>query len=177
MPDPLIPEPLVVSEGGSVIAPLAIDGLPTQIEALSELWRRKSEFHLTAIASRALESLERTWPGAWELVERLALGRALGPVAVTGDVRRAWHPDRPGLRTLLVMVGCPGLDRLYHEVSAAVGTPLSPPPAHVTLYSTDPDEGIGIVDRHELMERAPPLRPDERQKLGGAMRLDEVFGV
>lgn len=159
-----------------MIAPLVIEWLPAQFEALGERWQRKSEFHLTAIASRAIESLERTWPGAWELVERLALDRALGPVAVTADLRRAWHPDKPELRTVLVMVNCPGLDELYDELSAALGMDLSPPPAHVTLYSSDPDEGIGIIDGRELLERAPPLSPDQHRTLRRAMRLDQMFG-
>ncbi|MGI8571121.1 MAG: hypothetical protein ACR2L9_00575 [Solirubrobacteraceae bacterium] len=176
MPDLLTPEPLVVTGGRSVIAPVAIDGLPAEVEALGERWQRKSEFHLTAIAFRALESLDPTLPGAWELVERLVAARALGPVSVTADLRRVRHPDEPQLRTLIVIVECPGLVPLYGELSAALGVPLSPPPAHVTLYSTDPDKGIGIVDRRELLERAPPLSPDERTEIRRAVRFGELFG-
>jgi hypothetical protein len=176
MADQLIPEPLVLTEGRSVIAPLAIDGLPAQVEALGERWRRKSEFHLTAIAFRALERLERARPGASGLIERLAPGRAVGPTAVTADLRRVRHPARPELRTLIVMVDSPGLDELYRDLSAAIGMRLSAPPAHVTLYSSDPDEGIGIVDQRELLERAPSLSPDERTAIRRTMRFDEVFG-
>ncbi len=52
---------------------------------------------------------------------------------------------------------------------------LVPPPAHITLYSTDPDQGIGIVNDRELLERAPPLRPDDLQSLRKAIQFKEVF--
>jgi hypothetical protein len=173
----LTPEPLVVAEGNSVVAPLAIAGLPEHVDALGGRWQRKSEFHLTAIAARVLERLELGRPWLWELVERLASGRSLGPVAISTDVRRASDPEKPELRTLLVIADCPGLSELYRELSAELDVELPAPPAHVTLYSTDPDEGIGIVDRRELRERAPALSAVEQERLRQAMRFDAAFGL
>ncbi len=172
----LTPEPLVVAEGQSVVAPLAIAGLPAYLDALGGRWQRKSEFHLTAIAARVLERLERGRPQVREVVERLALGRSLGPVAISADIRRASHPEKPGLHTLIAMADCPGLSQLYRELSAELKVELSAPPAHITLYSTDPDDGIGVVDRQELRERAPALSAFEQDTLRRAMRFDEVFG-
>jgi hypothetical protein len=177
MPGLLTPEPLVIAEGGSVIAPLAIKRLPERVDALGEAWQRKAEFHLTAIAARVLDRFERRQPGAQELIQRLAVGRALGLVAPSADIRRVRHPDKPELRTLIVMVDCPGLDELYGALSVVLGVPVSPPPAHVTLYSSDPVQGIGIVDGRELLERAPPLGHDERTELRRAMRVDRAFGL
>jgi hypothetical protein len=171
----LTPEPLVLAER-SVIAPLAISGLPERVEALCGRWQRKSEFHLTAIAVRVLEPFEARRPELWDLVERMTSGRSLGPVAVGPDVRRASHPSKPELRTLIVLVDCPGLEPLYRELSAELYALLSPPPAHITLYSTDPDRGIGIVDDEELLERAPPLKPEEQEALRQPMRFHDVFG-
>jgi hypothetical protein len=177
MPAVLIPEPLVLAAERSVVAPLTISGLPERVEALGGRWQRKSEFHLTAIAARVLEPFEPRRPELWDLVERMTSARSLGPIAVGADVRRASEPSKPELGTLIVMAECPGLEPLYRELSAELHALLSPPPAHITLYSTDPDQGIGIVDDEELLERAPPLKPEEQETLRQAMGFHEVFGA
>ena len=61
------------------------------------------------------------------------------------------------------------LEELYRDLSSALGVDLSPPPAHVTLYSTDPTEGIGIVDKAELADRAPALSEAEQEEVRRAM--------
>lgn len=171
---PLTPDPLRITESRSVIAPLTIAGLPAGVEALGQRWLRKSEFHLTAVAERALDLGP---PRLRRAVERLGRGRALGPVTVTPDVRRVSHPDRPELRTLIVMVECHGLATFYRELSVELGIELEPPPAHVTLYSSDPNVGIGIIDARELIARAPPLRREQQHAVREAIRFGEVFGL
>jgi hypothetical protein len=74
-----------------------------------------------------------------------------------------------------VMVRCPALAEVYEELSAHPGAELAPPPAHVTLYSTDPDRGIGLNDERQLAERAPGLSEKDQEELRLAMRFDEVF--
>ncbi|HZU61011.1 MAG TPA: hypothetical protein VE983_08600, partial [Solirubrobacteraceae bacterium] len=87
------------------------------------------------------------------------------------EVRRVTHPDTPELQTLVVMARCPGLENLCHDLTEALRAPIRPPPAHVTLYSTDPAQGIGIVDERELAERAPPLSRGQQEAVRRAMRF------
>jgi hypothetical protein len=157
-----------VVSGHSLVVPLIIEGLPETIVVLGKRWRRKREFHLTAVAERVIESLD---PGehAWNRVIDVASGRDLGTITVRDEIRRVRSPEQPGLETLIVMADCPGLERLYSDLSSALAVQLSPPPAHVTLYSTDPAAGIGIVDEAELAERAPALTEKEQAAVRGAM--------
>jgi hypothetical protein len=164
---------LHVVAGASVVAPLIIDGLPERIEALGLSWKRKAEFHLTAIS---VAKLTPAGADPWPLVTRVASGRALGPITVRPEVRRVAHPDKPGLRTLIVMADAPGLTSLYEDLSAALDVRLTPPPAHVTLYSSDPFDGIGLDDERELAERAPPLSAAEQAEVMEAMGFARVFG-
>ena len=145
-----------VVEGESLVIPLIVGALPDSITALGQDWQRKREFHLTVLAERLLGSLDER-PDLWDRVVRVASGRELGPVTAGEDLRRVSDPERPELETLIVMAECPGLERLIADLSAAVGSRLPEPPAHVTLYSTDPAQGIGLTDELELAERAPPL--------------------
>lgn len=175
MPHRLAQASLQVVAGQSLVVPLQIEGLPEQIEALGESWQRKIEFHLTAISARKLEREGGIRPDLWELITRVAAGCTLGPISALDEVRRVWTPEKPGLRTLIVMVGAPGLDGFHRELSHALGARFEPPPAHVTLYSNDPTQGIGIDDVKELRERAPQLLPDQQDEVRRAMRFHEAF--
>ena len=95
---------------------------------------------------------------------------------MTRELRRVRHPDEAGLETIVVMVRCPALAGVYRDLSAELGAQLAPPPEHVTLYSTDPERGIGINDEQQLFERAAGLSAGEAEQLHRAMRFDEVFG-
>ena len=165
--------PLEASPSESVIAPVQIDGLPGEIEALGRRWQRKVEFHVTVLAERVIE--ERLG-GEWERVAALLAGRRVGPIFATREVLHVRDPARPGLETIAVMVECPGLESLYGELAGAFGVRLAPPPAHVTLYSTDPEQGIGLGDEQQLRERAPALSGEEQEEVRGAMDFDAVFG-
>jgi hypothetical protein len=154
-----------VVEGHSLVVPLVIEGLPPEIEVLGGRWLRKREFHLTAVAARVIDELS----APWATVIEVASGRRLGPVQAREEVRRVSDRERPQLQTLIVMASCPGLEDLYGDLAEALKAPLSPPPAHVTVYSTDPAEGIGIVDEEELADRAPPLSRADQLAVRRAM--------
>jgi hypothetical protein len=156
-----------VVAGQSLVVPLIVDGLPERIEVLGRRWHRKREFHLTAVAARVIEAVGRD--DAWERVIDVASGRRLGPVRARHEVRRVTHPEQTELETLIVMADCPGLEDLHRALSEALNASLMPPPAHVTLYSTDPARGIGITDQTELADRAPPLDQAEQAEIRRAM--------
>jgi hypothetical protein len=165
---------LHVVEGHSLVVPLIIEGLPPEIEILGRRWLRKREFHLTLVAARVIDGLDKGPRPVWDRVVESASGRRLGPVEALDDVRRVAHPERPEPQTLIVMARCPGLEQLCDDLARVLVATIRPPPAHVTLYSTDPAEGIGIVDDRELAERAPPLSAAERQAVWRAMGLPEA---
>jgi hypothetical protein len=141
-----------------VIAPLTVTGLPPEIELLGERWLRKREFHMTAVLARVVAF-------GLDVVARVTDGRSVGPVAIGREIRRVRDPSGDELRTLVVMAECPGLDPLYGELSAALGVRLVAPPAHVTIYSSDPDRGIGLADGSELRERTMVLGEADQAEL------------
>jgi len=172
---PLRDLPIQARPGESAIAPVEIDGLPDEIDALGRRWQRKLEFHMTVIGAARIEELAREDPAVPDRVARVLAGCSVGPIYVTQELRRVRHPDEPGFETIVVMVDCPALAEVYGELSAGLGKRLYPPPAHVTLYSTDPERGIGLNDDDQLRERAPALSEQEQEDVRWAMRFDEVF--
>ena len=104
-------------------------------------------------------------------------GRSVDPIYVTRELRRVGgHPDKPGLETIVVMVECSRLSTIYGELSLELGFDLTPPPAHVTLFSTDPEQGIGISNEVQLRERAPALGEEEHEEVRRATGFEAVFG-
>jgi hypothetical protein len=168
--------PVRAPTGESAIAPLVLDGLPAEIDGLGRRWPRKVEFHVTVIGKAVIDRLAGGDPGVPKRVAAVVAGRSVAPIRTTGELRHVRHPDDPELETIVAMVECPALAAIYTELSAALGADLSPPPAHVTLYSTDPERGIGINDERELGERAPELSDAEQHALRRAMQFDELFG-
>jgi hypothetical protein len=166
---------LHVVEGASLVVPLRIGGLPGEIVALGQPWQRKVEFHLTAISARKLAQAGAGRDDLWAVVRRVASGRLIGPVVVGEEIRRVSHPEKPGLRTLIVMARADGMAELYRDLSAALAVPLHSGPPHVTLYSSDPAEGIGIDDAQELATRAPQLPEHDQRAIRVAMSFDEVL--
>ena len=78
--------PIQAPGGKSAIAPVEIEGLPAEIDALGQRWGRKVEFHMTVLAAAVIEAARL----AWEDVARLTAGRRVGPITVTREVRRVW---------------------------------------------------------------------------------------
>lgn len=165
--------PVQVSAGESAIAPVEITGLPEEIDALGGRWQRKVEFHMTVLGAAVIEELGRG--DAWERVSHVLEGRSVGPIYATRELRRVRHEKRPELETIVVMVECPALRELYRELSDQLEADLTPPPAHVTLYSTDPEQGIGLNDVAQLAQRAPELSEEAQIELRRVMRFDPVF--
>ena len=169
--------PVKVSASRAAIVPVEIVGLPAELDALGRRWQRKVEFHMTVIGHARIEPIAAEDPDAWQRVARLTEGRAIGPIYVRRELRRVGHhPETPELETIVVMVDCPALREVYREMSSELGVELAPPPAHVTLYSTDAERGIGINDDAQLRERAPELSGEEQEELRRSMSFDEVFG-
>ena len=164
-----------VTPGSSVVVPLTIEGLPEEIEALGTRFKRKREFHMTAVPAELLERAGGDESEIWQRATRTLSGRSVGPITAGTEVRRVHHPERPGVLTLIVMVDAPGLPALCESLSRELGVQIEPPPAHVTLYSTDPAQGIGIADQRQLSERAPELTEAEQREVRSAMCFSDVL--
>lgn len=64
---------------------------------------------------------------------------------------------------------------LYDDIHRSANVRLEVPPAHVTLYSTDPADGIGASSYAQLDELAPPLDQATQAELRAAMCFDRAF--
>jgi hypothetical protein len=170
----LRPASLYPHARGSVLVPLAIFGLPEEIDFRGARWALKEELHVTAahapwLADRTGVSLEHAWR---ELAAALE-GRPAGPVRVGDELRVAREGEQ---RTIVVMVRVDGLGELYAELSGRLGAPLAPPPTHITLYTRTGGESIGIHDESDLRSLTEVVRGRHVEELRDAIGFDALFG-
>jgi hypothetical protein len=133
----LRPASLYPTARGSVLVPLALFGLPKEIQALQEPWAVKEAFHVTAthtpwLAQRAGTSLDRAGS---ELSAALDGPRAR-PVRLGDELRLVREGEE---RTLVVMAPVDGLGELYTE---ALG-----PPRRTAPTAADPRDAIHAAGR------------------------------
>jgi hypothetical protein len=156
----LRPASLYAIERDVVLIPLTLVGLERELDLLGLPWRRKHEFHVTALSAERLVNLTgRDVDLVWQAVEAAVLRQEIGEVSLrVRDLRLVNEDDE---RTLVVMADVQGLGELYETLSGRLGTEIAPPPAHVTLYTRPGGEGIGLHDDADLRELTRPLTDPE----------------
>jgi hypothetical protein len=147
-----------------VLIPLTIVGLAPEMTALAMRWRRKREFHVTALTAKRVSP--------WAEVEAELSRHEIREVRLLSDRLRLVLED--GNRTLVAMAEVDGLAELYRALSRRLGTEIPPPPAHVTLYTNPGGEGIGLHDSDDLRELTRPLEPAELEEVRRASGLDRL---
>jgi hypothetical protein len=156
----LRPASLYAIERDVVLIPLTLVGLERELNLLGLAWRRKHEFHVTALSAERLVNLTgRNIDAVWQAVEAAVLRQEIGGVSLRVRELRLVNEDDE--RTLVVMCDVEGLAELYETLSERLGTDIPPPPAHVTLYTRPGGEGIGLHDDTDLHELTRPLTDAE----------------
>ena len=154
----------------AVVVPLNLFGLTPELSALGQRWRVKDEFHVTAVSARWLaERLERDQGVVWASVVTAIEGSRAGTIRLGRELRVAAEGAE---RTLLVMAR---VDGLSDELSARLGAPLVPPPAHVTLYTRPDGEAIGLHDGDELRTLTRPLDDEQAAAVIAAAGLQALL--
>jgi hypothetical protein len=157
----------------TVLVPVNLFGLADELTALGREWRVKDEFHVTAADAEWLaERVGREAADVWHHVAAAVEGRRSGPIRLGSELRLAEEGEE---RTLLIMARVDGLGGLYRELSARLGAPLAPPPAHVTLYTRPGGKAIGLHDERELRELTRALTPDEAATLAAGAGLGAIL--
>jgi hypothetical protein len=169
----LAPATLHAHAPRTVLVPLNLFGLAAELTALGREWRVKDEFHVTAAnAAWLAERLGRDVADVWAAVVAAIDGRGAGLVRLAPELRLAEEGEE---RTLVVMARVDGLAGLYRDLSARLGAPLTPPPAHVTLYTRPGGKAIGLHDLAELDELTRPLSAAETAALVAAAGLEALL--
>ena len=124
-------------------------------------YQPKSELHITLL-SKAAAAAVRDWAGD-DPTRREKLQDLIAQTDFSFmPLRCFYHARRDGDQTLIQLVHMPTLRGFYHQLSTLVGSRLSVPPAHITLYTSGNPMGIGIASYQEFKKLVTgAAAPDE----------------
>jgi hypothetical protein len=132
---------------------LKLNGLPDKISVEGYELLLKSEHHISLICAKKIAPLidaNRAAEIEAEIVEffkQYIQRTPLTEFSLTGLFRLVKRDERV---TLVAMVNVPGVGELFNELAGKYGVELPLQPTHITLYTLQPETGIGILSPAEL---------------------------
>ena len=127
--------------------------LPNEVTVNGKNLRRKSEFHVSLMALKhILPFINADDVGVTEnnLVQdfldyqRSAL---LTEFILTGELRYVQRDER---KTIVAMVSAPKIEDLFEQLREKYEAKIPTQPTHITLYTLQPEAGIGLFSQKEL---------------------------
>ena len=153
---------------------LQLPQLPERLEIESDVYVRKSEFHITLFAVERTAKLineAKSEDIKIQLVQDFydfVGGFNLDRWELTGETRLV---NVEGNKTLVAMAKLKGIDKFFEKLSEKYGKKLPVQPTHITLYTLPTDTfGIPINSYEELENISKPFSiPEVQDKLAEAL--------
>jgi hypothetical protein len=120
----------------------------------------KSEFHISLLCTKNIAKLiDSAGDIEAELVQAFKEFITTSPLTcytLTGKYELVKRDDRV---TVVALANVPGVDQLFAGLSTRYGVTLPVQPTHITLYTLQPEMGIGILSPEELARDGQPVTP------------------
>ena len=134
--------------------------LPETITVRRKTLFRKSEFHVSLLALKNILPLMNTVDAKVnedDLVQDFLDYQKdveLSEYSLTSQLRYVARGER---ETVVVMVDVPNLGGLFEKLRKKYKVDLPIQPTHITLYTLQPEAGIGILSNNELERDSNPI--------------------
>jgi len=133
---------------------LELGDLPATVTVGEYELLRKSEFHISLICAKKIAPLidaNRVEGIEAEIVETFKQFVGTNPLtsySLTGEYRLVKRDERV---TLVAMTIVPSIEDLFTALEEKYGVKLPLQPTHITMYTLQPEAGIGILSQQELV--------------------------
>ena len=147
---------------------LDIGELPETIECESYTLHRKSEFHISLVCAKRIAPL--IYPddedrGREEIVAhflRIVKDIPLTDFELLPELR---FVEKDVRKTLVVMAKVPGIKELFDRLRTEyLGVDIPTQQTHITLYTLQPEAGIGLLSKEEVDKISRPVKAPEKLK-------------
>ena len=146
-------EQYTYGRGYIILSELNIDNIPESIHIEGLSLVKKSEFHITLVAANRLAKLinpedsERVEIEITDKFKEFVKENPIENFELTHEFRLAQKGEK---KTVVAMVGIENLTSFYDELRQSYGEEIPTQPAHITLYSLEPEEGISLSSPADL---------------------------
>jgi hypothetical protein len=134
---------------------LELSNLPQTLQVKGYELLRKSEFHISLVCAKRIALLidktkaEQIETGIVTLFKDFIRSTPLTKYAIKNEYRLVKRDKRVAL---VVMVDVPGIEQLFAKLQERYNTTLPLQPTHITLYTLQPEAGIGILSEKQLRQ-------------------------
>ncbi|MEX0917337.1 MAG: hypothetical protein WDZ90_02345 [Candidatus Paceibacterota bacterium] len=144
---------------GYIALPLGLSGLPESIEIGGEVLQRKTEFHVSLLRVKTiLEKFPNTEEQIINSFCEFVKKEDISFLHFTGEFRFAEKLAETGERkTVVAMCEVSNLRVFSDQLANELGVLISPQPTHVTLYTLQPNAGIGLNSPEDLNTLSKPV--------------------
>lgn len=132
---------------------LRLQDLPKTVAVHSHILQLKSELHVSLICAKRIAAIinpelkDQVQEEIVKLFLEFTMRHPLNQFSLLPELRLVRRDHR---RTLVVMVLVPGLNLFFRKLENRYKADLPVQPTHITLYTLQPDAGIGILSPEEL---------------------------
>lgn len=140
-------------DGYIALVNLELINLPETITIDTHLLTRTSEFHVSLMALKHLAPIidpDSPAEAMAQLVDdfvQFTKSTPLTTLELTSEFRLVRRADRV---SVVVMVEVSGIDALFDALRTKYGPTLPMQPTHITLYTLQPNTGIGLFSTDEV---------------------------
>jgi hypothetical protein len=137
---------------GYIGLPLEVGELPESIVVKGETLLRKTLFHVSLLCVKDL--LAKKSDIEQEVLTAFCsfvLEKDIAFLRYTGEFRFAQDGER---KTLIALCEVAGLEAFFAGLSEKLGIDIPPQPTHVTLYTLQPDIGIGLNSLEDMLTKS-----------------------
>lgn len=135
--------------------PLEVGELPESVVVEGETLLRKTSFHTSLLCVKDL--LAKKLDSEQEILDAFCsfvAEKDISFIRYTGEFRFAQDGER---KTLVALCEVAGLDAFFAELAQKLGMNISSQPTHVTLYTLQPDMGIGLNSPEDMQSKSVPV--------------------
>lgn len=149
---------------GYIALPVEIHGLPESVRIENETLQRRSSFHVSLLCVKDL--LEKHGNIEEKILDSFCSfvnKNDISFVKYSGEFRFAKNGER---KSLVVRCETSNLKEFSVLLGRELGMSIPPQPTHVTLYTLQPDAGIGLNSPADMEAKSLPVQVPEDVRRG-----------
>ena len=153
-----------IYEGGYIALPIEVGELPEFINVEGVSLEKKSSFHVSLFCIKdLLEKLLEVEQKTLDFFCSFIKENEISFLRYTGEFRFVQNDER---KTVIALCEISNLKRFSEALGQELGITIQPQPTHVTLYTLQPDFGIGLNSPDDMEQKSFPTKVPDEVKYG-----------
>lgn len=143
------------------------DGLPESVDVNGQKLLLKSEFHISLINAKAIaELIDETNKDRIEaeIVEEFKEFIKEYPLDQYKLLNQFRFVQRDIRKTLIILAEVPNLNKFFERIRSKYKKKIPDQPTHITIYTLQPEKGIGILSEDSLNSESESVEVPELEK-------------